>query len=79
MKPTGLEAYLEPKELIPLGAHPLSAVWENSLGPALDAYLLRQQVQVSLLNSCLIGVAGETSSVESTTALSLARPAWTPH
>jgi hypothetical protein len=56
-RPTGMEAYFKPKELIPLGAHPLSVVWENTLGPALDAYLLRQQVHVSLLNSCLIGDA----------------------
>ncbi|KAM5533672.1 hypothetical protein V8D89_012639 [Ganoderma adspersum] len=60
MKPTGPEAYLEPKEIIPLGAHPLRAVWEDTLGPALDAYLLGQQVQVSFLNSYLIGVAGKT-------------------
>ena len=62
MKPTGPEAYLEPKELIPLGSHPLSPVWEVTIGPALDRYLLGRQVQVTLLNSYRIGVAGQTSS-----------------
>ena len=56
-----MEAYLKLKERISLGAQPLSAVWEDTLAPSLNAYLLSQQVQVSLLNSRLIGVAGETS------------------
>ena len=57
MKPTGMEAYLKPKALISLGAHRLSAVWDNIIAPSLDDYLLSQQVQVSLL----IAVAEETS------------------
>ncbi|KAF8641510.1 hypothetical protein AX16_009937 [Volvariella volvacea WC 439] len=61
MKPTGPEAYLKPKEFIILGTHPLSTVWEDTVGPALDAYLLGQHVQVSILNSYRIAVAGEAS------------------
>ncbi|KAF8874766.1 hypothetical protein CPB84DRAFT_559798 [Gymnopilus junonius] len=59
MKPTGPEAYLKPKEFIILGNHPLGAVWEDTVGPALDTYLLKQQVQVSILNSYRIAIAGE--------------------
>ena len=44
MKPTGMEAYLKPKALISLGAHRLSAIWEDILAPSLDDYLLSQQV-----------------------------------
>ena len=61
MKLTGMEAYLKPKEFISLGAHCLSAIWEDILAFSLDKYLLSQQVQVSLLNSCLIAIAGGTS------------------
>ncbi|KDR77004.1 hypothetical protein GALMADRAFT_155693 [Galerina marginata CBS 339.88] len=60
-RPTGPEAYLKPKELIILGAHPLSVVWEDTIGPALDAYLLGQQVKVSVLNCFRIALAGEAS------------------
>lgn len=38
MKPTGPEAYLVPKELTPLGPHRLNAVWEQTVGPAMDRY-----------------------------------------
>ena len=83
-KPTRLQAYLKHKEIIPLGAHPLTACYlEDTLAPSLEAYLLSLEVQVSLLNSSLIGVVGEASSPsswsESSTTLSLARPAWMPH
>ncbi|KIK02678.1 hypothetical protein K443DRAFT_677407 [Laccaria amethystina LaAM-08-1] len=65
MKPTGPEAYLKPKELISLGAHPISAVWFRFSTPVSSAWQGRL-----LLPS---------SWSESTTALSLARPAWTLH
>jgi len=67
-----------PRELIPLGAQPLSVVWENSLGPAFDAYLLRQQGFSTPVSSVFLGRHLPSSWSESTTALSLARPAWTP-
>ena len=61
MQPTGAEAYLEPKELSVLGAHRLNDVWEDVVGPAMDAYLLGQQVQCSFLHPLCLGVAGQPS------------------
>ncbi|KAF9778340.1 hypothetical protein BJ322DRAFT_1092749 [Thelephora terrestris] len=61
MKPTGAEAYLEPKELTPLGTHRLNGVWEDTVGPAMDRYLLEKQVQCSILNPLRIGIAGKPS------------------
>ncbi|KAF9778336.1 hypothetical protein BJ322DRAFT_1092735 [Thelephora terrestris] len=61
MKPTGAEAYLEPKELTPLGTHRLNEVWEDTVGPAMDGYLLKKQVQCSILNPLRIGIAGKPS------------------
>jgi len=63
MKPTGPEAFLNPKELAPLGPHQLDTiVWEGTVGPAMDAYLLEKQVQCTLLHPLRIGFAGEPSS-----------------
>jgi len=61
MRPTGPEAYLEPKELTPLGIHRLNGVWEDIVGPAMDTYLLEKQVQCSIMNPLRIGIAGKPS------------------
>ena len=61
MKPTGPEAYLQPKELTPLGAHRLNGIWEDAIGPALDSYLLKMQVQCTFLHPLRIGIAGQPS------------------
>lgn len=62
MKPTGPEAYLDPKELAPLGVHKLdSEIWERTVGPAMDQYLLGKQVQCTLLHPVRIGTAGQAS------------------
>lgn len=61
MQSTGAEAYLEPKELSPLGPHRLDNVWEDIIGPAMDAYLLGKQVQCTILNPLRIGIAGQLS------------------
>ena len=44
MPPTGPEAYLVPKELAPLGPHPLEGVWEESVGPTIVEYMLQEGV-----------------------------------
>jgi hypothetical protein len=61
MKPTGAEAYLEPKELTPLGTHLLNAVWETTVGPAMDLYFQRKGVQNNSMNPLRIGIAGQSS------------------
>ena len=63
MEPTGLEAYLDPKELSPLGTHQLSSeAWEGIVGPAMDAYLREKQVQCTVLLPVRIGLVGQPSS-----------------
>lgn len=61
MKPTGAEAYLDPKELTPLGTHHLSAVWEEIVGPAMDLYLQEAGVECTTMNPLRIGIAGNSS------------------
>ncbi|KAI0246256.1 hypothetical protein BJV78DRAFT_1364965 [Lactifluus subvellereus] len=58
MKPTGAEAYLE---LTPLGTHLLNAVWEKTVGPAMDLYFQGKGVQVTSMNPLRIGMAGQSS------------------
>ncbi|KAI2606773.1 hypothetical protein GGR54DRAFT_408503 [Hypoxylon sp. NC1633] len=60
-KPTGPEAYLEPKEFSPLGDHSLIGIWEDQVGPALDDYLLGQKVQCSLLHPVRLGLVDQVS------------------
>ncbi|KAH8110516.1 hypothetical protein DFH11DRAFT_773107 [Phellopilus nigrolimitatus] len=62
MKPTGLEAYLIPKELTPLGPHLLNEVWEGRVGPAMDLYLqekLENGVQWTTMTPLRIGIVGQ--------------------
>ncbi|KAI1793435.1 hypothetical protein LXA43DRAFT_917078 [Ganoderma leucocontextum] len=61
MQPPGPEAYLEPKELAVLGAHRLNDVWEDVVGPAMDTYLLGQQVKCSVMHPLRLGIAGQPS------------------
>ncbi|GBE80098.1 hypothetical protein SCP_0213010 [Sparassis crispa] len=61
MKLTGAEAYLDPKELTPLGMHRLNEVWEDTVGPAMDSYLLEKKVQCTILRPLRIGIAGRPS------------------
>ncbi|KAG7087708.1 hypothetical protein E1B28_013655 [Marasmius oreades] len=60
-KLTGLEVYLEPKELSPLSPHHLSEVWEVTVSLAMVDYLLRNEVQFTILNPLRIGVASKPS------------------
>ena len=63
MRPTGPEAYLDRKELSPLGTHDLtSVVWEGTVGPAMEEYLREKQVKCSFLTPLCIGIAGQPSS-----------------
>ncbi|KAL4071575.1 hypothetical protein V8B97DRAFT_1870846 [Scleroderma yunnanense] len=62
LEPTGLEAYPGEKELTPLGYdHPLQAIWEPIVGPAMVAYLDAQGVQWTSLDPVRIGSAGDLS------------------
>lgn len=61
VKPAGPEAYLIPKELIPLGNHPLNALWEETVGPAMDRYFQEKGVQTTSMNPLRIGIAGQSS------------------
>ena len=59
MPPTGAEAYLEPKELAPLGQHRLEAVWDDVVGPAMVDYFKEKQVQWNSLHPLRIGIVGQ--------------------
>ncbi|CCM06263.1 uncharacterized protein FIBRA_08513 [Fibroporia radiculosa] len=61
MQPTGAEAYLELKELTPLGVHPLDTVWEDTVGPAIDLYFQEKGVQCTSMNPLRIGIVGQSS------------------
>ncbi|KAI0650487.1 hypothetical protein C8Q79DRAFT_388852 [Trametes meyenii] len=56
MPPTGAEAYLKPKELAILGAHSLNGVWEDIVGPAMEAYLADQQASTTTPSSAKSGL-----------------------
>ncbi|KDQ52060.1 hypothetical protein JAAARDRAFT_139278 [Jaapia argillacea MUCL 33604] len=61
IKPSGPEAYLQPKQLTPLGAHLLNEVWEKTVGPAMDRYLQGKGVQSTSMNPLRIGIVGQSS------------------
>ncbi|KAH9887288.1 hypothetical protein C8Q73DRAFT_657226, partial [Cubamyces lactineus] len=61
MQPTGAEAYLQPKELTPLGPHRLDGIWEDTVGPAMERYLVNRQVQFSIMHPLRLGMAGQSS------------------
>lgn len=62
LEPTGPEAYLIPKELSPMGSHPLREIWETKVGPAMVVYLDFKGVKCTSLDPVRMGNAGESSS-----------------
>ncbi|KAN0087169.1 hypothetical protein V8E54_000857 [Elaphomyces granulatus] len=60
-KPTGPEAFMEPKELTPLGMHPLNTFWEKTVGPAMDLYFQEKGVECTSMIPLRIGIAGQSS------------------
>ncbi|KAA1471460.1 hypothetical protein DENSPDRAFT_880503 [Dentipellis sp. KUC8613] len=60
-KPTGAEAYIEPKEFSPFGDHPLEGIWEDQVGPAMDDYLLGRKVECSILHPVRLGTGDQVS------------------
>ena len=63
MQPTGPEAYLKRKEFRPFDPHLLNDLWEDSIGPTIDAYLLKKEVQCTILNPLRIGMADQFFSL----------------
>ena len=61
VEPTGAEAYLIPKEISPVGLHPLNDVWETMVGPAMDRYLQDMGVKCSSLDPIRMGQVGKPS------------------
>jgi hypothetical protein len=59
-KPTGPEAFMEPKELTPLGMHPLNTFWEKTVGPAMDLYFQEKGVECTSMIPLRIGIAGQS-------------------
>ncbi|KAI0317534.1 hypothetical protein OF83DRAFT_1171921 [Amylostereum chailletii] len=61
MKPTGPEAYLEPKGLSPLGPHTLATVWEQTVGPAMAHALEEKGLQSFTMTPARIVLVGQPS------------------
>ncbi|KAJ3566899.1 hypothetical protein NP233_g6713 [Leucocoprinus birnbaumii] len=59
--PTGAFTYPTPKELIPVGLHPLNAVWEDTVGPAMVHYLNGRGIQYTSLDPVRFGTADDPS------------------
>jgi hypothetical protein len=47
--------------LIPLGTHPLNAVWVKTVRPAMDIHFQEKGVQNTSMNPLRIGIAGQSS------------------
>ncbi|CAE7152576.1 unnamed protein product [Rhizoctonia solani] len=62
IKPTGLRANFERKELRPLRAQRLDEVWEDTVAPAMDRYLVDKQVQWTSMEPLRIGIEGQPFS-----------------
>ena len=54
-RPTGLVAYLMPKELHPLGSHPLQEIWEDTVSTAIISFLDSKGVQWTSLDPVRMG------------------------
>ncbi|KAH9849331.1 hypothetical protein C2E23DRAFT_387013 [Lenzites betulinus] len=64
VEPTGPEAYLQPKELHPVGPHHLDHVWEPTVASAIEVYLGSQQIEWTSVDPVRIGYAdGDTFPV----------------
>ncbi|KAH8119864.1 hypothetical protein DFH11DRAFT_1556979 [Phellopilus nigrolimitatus] len=61
MRPTGPEAYLVPKGLMPLGSHSLATVWEDMIGPALSRCLDEKEVKWLTMTPARIDIDDQPS------------------
>ena len=60
--PTGMEAYLKPRELRPVGEHPLCDVWEGGLDVVMHNHLVEQEVQYTSLDPVRIRIVNESAA-----------------
>ena len=58
--PTGMEAYIQPRELRRVGEHPLCDVWEGRVDVAMHNYLLERKVGYTSLDPVRIATVGES-------------------
>lgn len=73
-----MEAYLKPRELHPVGPHPLCDAWEGTLHVAMHEYLTAQRVAYTSLDPVSLLVVDEdavrlSSGSESSLAHSLTK------
>ena len=55
--PTGSEADYEPKELRPIGNHPVKEAWNDHLAPKVAALLESTEVQWTTIDALRMGIA----------------------
>ncbi|KAI0277793.1 hypothetical protein BGY98DRAFT_977540, partial [Russula aff. rugulosa BPL654] len=60
--PTGMEAYLQPRELRPVGQHRLCDIWEGGLHVAVEDYLKQQSVVYMSVDPVRLWVVGEDAA-----------------
>ncbi|ETW74622.1 hypothetical protein HETIRDRAFT_332132 [Heterobasidion irregulare TC 32-1] len=60
--PTGMDAYIQPRELHGVGKHPLCDVWEDDISVAMHNYMVEQEVQYSSLDPVRIKIINEPIS-----------------
>ncbi|TFY52100.1 hypothetical protein EVJ58_g10202 [Rhodofomes roseus] len=61
MRPTGPEAYLVPKGLMPLGSHSLATAWEDIVSPALSRCLDEKGVNFLTMTPARINIVDQPS------------------
>ncbi|KAI0732063.1 hypothetical protein C8Q72DRAFT_882828 [Fomitopsis betulina] len=61
MRPTGPEAYLVPKGLMPLGSHSLATVWEDIVSPALSRCLDEKEVNFLTMTPAHVYIVDQPS------------------
>ncbi|KAG8980698.1 hypothetical protein FRB90_007531 [Tulasnella sp. 427] len=62
LMPTGMEAYLQPKELRRVGGHALCNVWDGGVDVAMHTFLVEQNVHYTSLDPVRIGIVGEPAA-----------------
>ena len=60
--PTGMEAYLQPRELRPVGQHRLCDIWEGGLHVAVEDYLRQRSVVYTSVDPVRLWVVGEDAA-----------------
>ena len=62
MLPTGIEVYIQARELCRVGEHKLCQVWDGHIDVGLHTYLVDQHIDYTSLDPVRMGIVGEVTS-----------------